>query len=184
MDASLEARYLKELGNGNHKAFDALYIQYSPKVKHFLSGFIKNQDEARDMTQEIFYKIWINRETLSKVESFKAYLFRIARNMIYDYYEHNQVKESYQRKQQDEKAYDDLIEEEFYAKELSLLIDIAVEKMPAQRRKIFIMSRREGLSNDEIAQRLDISKRTVENHLTQALSDLRKIIYILLIFLP
>ena len=129
------------------------------------------------MTQDIFYKIWTNRETISKVDSFKAYLFRMARNMIYDYYEHSLIEENYQQKEQRRSTYDDLIEEELYARELSLLIDIAVEKMPPQRRNIFIMSRKDGLSNEEIAQRLNISKRTVETHLTQALAELRKIAY-------
>lgn len=183
MDISLESKYLKELGNGNHKAFDTLYIQYSPKVKHFLTGFIKNPDEASDMAQDIFYKIWTNRETISKVDSFKAYLFRMARNMIYDYYEHSLIEKNYQQKEQNKSDYSDLIEEELYAKELSLLIDIAVEKMPPQRRNIFIMSRKDGLSNEEISLRLNISKRTVENHLTQALAELRKIAYsIILLF--
>ena len=168
MDINLESKYLEELGKGDHKAFDMLYIQYSPRLKHFLTGFIKNRDEASDMTQDIFYKIWTNRETISKVDSFKAYLFRMARNMIYDYYEHSLIEENYQQKEQRRSTYDDLIEEELYARELSLLIDIAVEKMPPQRRNIFIMSRKDGLSNEEIAQRLNISKRTVENHMTQA----------------
>ena len=159
------------------KAYRRLYIQYSPRLKHFLTGFIKNRDEASDMTQDIFYKIWTNRETISKVDSFKAYLFRMARNMIYDYYEHSLIEENYQQKEQRRSTYDDLIEEELYARELSLLIDIAVEKMPPQRRNIFIMSRKDGLSNEEIAQRLNISKRTVENHMTQALAELRKIAY-------
>ncbi len=107
----------------------------------------------------------------------------MARNMIYDYYEHSLIEKNYQQKQQNKPAYDDLIEEELYAKELSLLIDIAVEKMPPQRRHIFIMSRKDGLSNEEIARRLDISKRTVENHLTQALAELRKIAYSTLLLL-
>ena len=146
MDINLESKYLEELGKGDHKAFDMLYIQYSPRLKHFLTGFIKNRDEASDMTQDIFYKIWTNRETISKVDSFKAYLFRMARNMIYDYYEHSLIEENYQQKEQRRSTYDDLIEEELYARELSLLIDIAVEKMPPQRRNIFIMSRKDGLS--------------------------------------
>ena len=99
MDINLESKYLEELGKGDHKAFDMLYIQYSPRLKHFLTGFIKNRDEASDMTQDIFYKIWTNRETISKVDSFKAYLFRMARNMIYDYYEHSLIEENYQQKE-------------------------------------------------------------------------------------
>ena len=68
------------------------------------------------------------------------------------------------------------IEEELYAKELEFLISVAVEKMPPQRKQIYRMSRVDGLSNDEIAARMSISKRTVENHLTLALADIRKII--------
>lgn len=183
MNINLESQYLKELGDGSHGAFDTLYIQYSPKVRHFLAGFVKDKDEASDMTQEIFFKIWNNRKTISQVDSFKAYLFRMARNMICDYYEHNLIKENYSLKQQLLSPYADLIEEEFYAKELSMLIDIAVDKMPPQRRSIFLMSRKDGLSNDKIAQKLNISKRTVENHLTQALAELRKISYAILILL-
>ena len=75
-----------------------------------------------------------------------------------------------------EYGYSDLIEEDIYAKELSLLIDIAIEQMPEQRRRIFKMSRKDGLSNEEISLKLEINKRTVENHITQALADLREIL--------
>ncbi len=61
-------------------------------------------------------------------------------------------------------------------KELSILIDIAIEQMPEQRRRIFKMSRKEGLSNEEISQKLQINKRTVENHVSQALADLREVV--------
>ena len=98
--------------------------------------------------------------------------------MLYDYFEHQQIVENYQLKQQKQSPiFEDLIEEELYAKELSLLIDLTIEKMPPQRRLIFIMSRKEGLNNDEIALKLNINKRTVENHLTQALADLRRVIF-------
>lgn len=183
MDNNLESKCLEELGRGSHEAFDTLFMQYHPRLKNFLFGFIKNEDEALDMAQDIFFKIWLNRKTISQVESFKAYLFRMARNMIYDYNEHVLVKESYGLKQKDTPLYSDIIEEEIYAKELGLLIDIAIENMPAQRQRIFRMSRKEGLSNDEIAQRLNLNKRSVENHITQALADLRKLMQnILLLF--
>ncbi|WP_293711031.1 RNA polymerase sigma-70 factor [uncultured Parabacteroides sp.] len=175
MDGDREYEYMKKLGQGDHKSFDALFMLYHPRVKNFLKGFIKDEEEACDMAQDIFFKVWTNRENISKVSSLKAYLYRMARNMIYDYYEHSLVKESYEKKQQmSSNEYIDLIEEDIYAKELSILIDIAIEQMPEQRRRIFKMSRKEGLSNDEISQQLEINKRTVENHITQALADLRE----------
>lgn len=176
MNRERETKYLEQLGKGNHRAFDALFMLYQPKVKNFLQGFIKDEEEARDMAQELFFKIWLNREQIVHIASFKAYLFRMARNLVYDYYEHNLVKESYEEKQKNAASYSDLIEEDLYAHELELLIDITVSQMPEQRRRIFQMSRKEGYTNQEIALQLEINKRTVENHLTQALADLRKVI--------
>lgn len=176
MEVDRESKYMEKLGQGDHKSFDALFMLYHPRVKNFLLGFVKDEEEACDMAQDIFFKVWINRESISKVNSLKAYLYRMARNMIYDYYEHSLVKESYEQKQQSSIEYTDLIEEDLYAKELSLLIDIAIEQMPEQRRRIFKMSRKDGLSNEEISQRLGINKRTVENHITQALADLRVVL--------
>jgi RNA polymerase sigma-70 factor (ECF subfamily) len=172
-----EPKYLRLLGRGDHEAFDILFTEYHPRLVYFLHGFIKDEELVKDMVQEIFFKIWTNREYISKVDSFKGYLFRMAQNMIYDHYDHNLIKEKYYRQQKVEKyAYSDVVEEEFYAKELSLLIDLVVELMPKQRKLVFQLSRNAGLSNDEIAERLSISKRTVENHITNALHELRKVV--------
>ena len=69
-----------------------------------------------------------------------------------------------------------MLEENLYTKELELIISIAIEQMPEQRKRVFLLSRKSGLSNQEIADNLGINKRTVENHITQVLADLRKII--------
>lgn len=173
-----ELKQLKKLGDSDHNAFDLLFTTYHPKVINFLIGFIKDEETANDMAQEIFFKIWLNREAISKVDSFKHYLFRMARNMVYDYYDHSLVKTKYEEKSRDLSLplYTDMIEEKIYAKELSILIDIAIEKMPDQRKRIFLMSRKDGVVNEEIAKILNISKRTVENHITLALKELRKLI--------
>lgn len=177
MEVNREAEYMEKLGQGDHKSFDALFILYHPRVKNFLLGFVKDEEEACDMAQDIFFKLWTNRESISRVSSLKAYLYRMARNMVYDYFEHSLVKENYEQKiQLSSNGYSDLVEEDIYARELSLLIDIAIEQMPEQRRRIFKMSRKDGLSNEEISLRLGINKRTVENHITQALADLRTIL--------
>jgi RNA polymerase sigma-70 factor (ECF subfamily) len=184
MKTELELTYLEALGKGDHHAFDVLFTQYHPKVNFFLRGFIKDEEVARDMAQDIFFKVWTNRETISKVNSFKSYLFRMAKNMIYDYYEHSLIEEKYANRlsEQPWDHYTDILEEEIFVKELSLLIDIVIEKMPPQRKLIFVKSRKEGLSNETIAQELNISKRTVENHITQALNDIRKSITTLILF--
>ena len=107
-----------------------------------------------------------------------AYLFRIARNAVFRYIERSLLFKNYQFRQLSDDNSDLYeIESELNAKELELIIAIAVERMPSQRRKIYQMSREQGLSNENIARELNISKRTVENHLTQALADIRKILF-------
>ncbi len=181
MKINPESEYLEKLGEGDHKAYDALFLIYYPKVKNFLWGFLKDEQEAFDMAQDIFYKVWVNRKDISKVKSLKAYLFQMAKNMIYNHYEHNLVKESYIAWYEPELSEFD-ITDYIDARELEILIDITIEQMPEQRRRIFIMSRKEGMNNDCIAEKLQINKRTVENHITQALKDIRNLIQNITLF--
>ncbi|HBT86891.1 MAG TPA: RNA polymerase sigma-70 factor [Porphyromonadaceae bacterium] len=173
MKKKIEIECLLNLAEGDHRSYEFLFIHYHPKIYHFLLGFIKDKEEAYDMAQDIFYKVWSNRETMKEVRSFKAYLFSMARNMIYNHYEHNLVKEKYNLNQsiQSETYGPD---QDLFAKDLSLLIELVISQMPEQRRRIFMMSRDQGLSSDIIASRLNIHKRTVENHISNALNDLRK----------
>ena len=179
MEKNQKSYYLKKLGEGDHQAFDGLFTYYHPRVRSFLAGFLKDDEMAGDLAQDLFFKVWLHRETIATVASFSGYLFRMARNMVYDYYDRHLIQEKYDRRLYTEgsiRGVCDPVEEELYARELSLLIDLAIEKMPPQRKRIFLLSRKQGLSNEEIAQRMQISKRTVENHITQALNDLRRII--------
>jgi len=183
MDTDLESGYLKKLGEGNHDAFDILFMSYHSLVKRFLLGFIKNKEDVEDMAQDIFYNIWKHRGAVATVGSFKAYLFRMARNAVYNYFKLNAIHEEHLHQYQLETILvDDLQEERIYAQDLGLLFDVAIVNMPPQRQRIFNMSRKDGLSNEEIARELNISKRTVENHITQALADLRKLLIIILPF--
>jgi len=175
MDSNLELVYLQNMSNDDQQSFDALFMYYQPKLIHFIDGFIKDKEEAKDISQNIFFKIWANRATLSRVSSFKSYLFQMARHAIYDYYDHILVKKKYETKQFNQFDYEEPIEADIYAKELELTIDLAIDKMPPQRKIIYTMSRKDGLTNDEIALRLNLNKRTIENQLTLALATLRKI---------
>ena len=175
MDQNLELVYLQKMANDDQHSFDALFMHYQPKLIHFIDGFIKDTEEARDMSQDIFIKIWTNRAALSKVNSFKSYLFQMARYAIYDHYDHSIVKKKYEIKLVDQSDSEDSIEANLYAIELELSLDLAIENMPPQRKTIYTMSRKEGLLNDEIALRLNLNKRTIENQITLALATLRKI---------
>lgn len=183
MDRDLESKCLEELGEGGHEAFNMLFISYHSLVKRFLLGFIKEEDEVSDIVQDIFVKIWTCRKSVALVDSFKAYLFKMARNELYNYFKSNLIRDTHlEQYQRQAILVDDLLEEQIQADELELLLDIVIDNMPPQRKLIFKMSRKEGLSNEEISNRLTINKRTVENHITQALADLRKVLNLILPF--
>ena len=175
MDQNLELLYLKKIKNNDQKSFDALFMYYQPRLVNFITGFIKDREEARDMSQEIFFKIWMTRSTLTQINSFKSYLFQMARHAVYDYYDHTLVKEKFELYQIDQSVTEYTIEAELYAKELELSIDLAIGMMQPQRKMIYTMSRKEGLSNVEIALRLNLNKRTIENQISLALTTLREI---------
>lgn len=173
---------LVNISHGDIKAFENLFMHYFPKLKLFLAGFLDSEQEAEDLAQDVFVKIWQNRYSLGKIENLNAYLYRIAKNTLYTYLDRSFFPETIPELDYGYIPSSEELEEIVFAKELEEMIDVTISKMPLQRKKIFILSRKNGLSNEEIALQLNISKRTVETHISAALADLRKIIPILLLF--
>ena len=178
--------FLKELSEGSRTAFDWLFIRYQPKVVAFLKACTGDDEQARDIAQDIFFNIWKDRAKLSGVRSFEGYLFQMARFSVYNYYDHLDVVKKYVeegKKQPEGTAVGP--EEKLKERQIKAIVAATVRKMPQRRREIFVMSRWGGYTNDEIAARLNINKRTVENHLTAALSALRRALkYLLCVIMP
>ena len=170
------------LSQGSIKDFDHLFLLYYPKVRAFIDSMLDEEDTAEDLAQDTFIRLWTYKASFSHVQNLNAYIFQTAKHVLYTYLDKklnaptigiDHVKEmpSYEQ-----------IEELVYSHELESLIDRAIDNMPPQRKEIFHMSRKEGLSNEEISQRLNISKRTVETHISMALATLRKVTSALMLF--
>lgn len=168
--------YIKALSKGDQNAFKVLFLRFHPKLVNFLTGFIKDEEVANDMAQDIFIKIWRNHSCLSNVKSFSSYLFMMAHNAICDYFDHSLVSKKYTIEMLLRPLETENPEEKLFADELQSLIEIKIEQMPPRRGEIFKMSRIQGLSNEAIADKLNISKRTVENQITLALRELRQML--------
>lgn len=169
-----EKLLLHALGNSDKRAFAVLYNLYAGKCLHFVASIIKDGDVSKDITHDIFVKVWLKRELISKVDSFSAYLFRMARNAVMDRLESEVIRRRFVVESLvSTEEFCSYVDEKITLDELQVLIFNTVNKMPEQRRRVFIMSRYSGIPNVKIAEMLGLSIRTVENHLTNALSDIR-----------
>lgn len=178
-----DERILQGLAQNDCGAFDELYMRYAPHVEAFAFCLLKNRSEAEDLAHDIFLKIWENRTEMGHVRSLRNYLFRMIRNAVFDLFEHKNVQLRYERRYP---SVGELVSEDLAARidseDLLLIIEMAVEQMPEQRRRVFRMSRYEKQSYQEIARELGISTKTVEYHIRTALAELKKIIGILAFF--
>lgn len=154
--------------------FRKIFMEYQPKLLYFINGFLKDMEASKDICQNIFFKIWQDRRRIFKMPSIESYLFYIAKGAVYNYFDHALVSNKYIDHILHSYVRTDDEEENLFAKELDERIRQIVSEMPEKRRKVFRLSRDKGLKNEEIAKQLNISKRTVENHLTAALAELRK----------
>ena len=183
MNSPNDEKYLLDaLSRNDKKAFEKLFMTYYPKIKRFLTGFLDTQEEGEDLAQDVFVKLWQNRLSFAHVENLNAYLYRMAKNTLYDHIEKSGRLYHTCSSELPDISATETIEELIFADELNELIDLKVKQMPPQRRTIFTMSRQDGLSNREIAVRLNISKRTVETHISAALTDIRKILPLISLF--
>jgi RNA polymerase sigma-70 factor (ECF subfamily) len=145
-----------------------------PSVRNYLTVFTRSKEAGIEIAQDVFVKLWENRESIDHERAISGYLFTIARNCALKYLA--AVKKistediSRYDMPEDSASADNL----YIAREMELIIDIAVSRMPPQRRKIYELSRNDKLSNAEIAELLKISKNTVENHITTALKDIKR----------
>lgn len=165
------ADFLQRLAAGDQQAFRALFDRFYPRAVRFLEDFTHDQDTAEDLAQDLFVKLWLHREMLPGIRSLNSYIYQMARNAAI-----NSLRtrgRNVPLTAAPEPSDPVLSEEEYYMREKQLLIDLTVEQLPEKCRKVFQLSRMEGLDNDEIARRLAITKKTVENHLNIALKRIR-----------
>ena len=172
---------LEALRNGDEKAFDTIFIAYYGKVKYFISGILKSDADAEELAQDIFIRIWTKRQSIDPQKSLNAYIYTAARNAAFNFLKHQSVHNAYISENLNSEDSEDAVQT-IFAREISLLVDMSVGKMPEKRQAIYRLSREEGVSNEDIASRLNISRKTVENQLSLALQELRRVLSGLFLF--
>lgn len=165
---------IKELQEGNHLAYEQLFDNNYDSLCRYAHSILRDMNEAEDVVQKTFCKLWDQRETLNIQSSISSYLYRIVHNdclnTIHQNTNHQEHNLNYLSSMNN--AVNSTIEH-IEGSDLQKAIDKALEGLPPQCRRVFEMSRLEQLSYSEIATQLNISTNTVENHISKALKLLR-----------
>ncbi len=167
---------LKRVKEGDIQAFEQLFRQYYTPLCLYASGITGRRDVAEEIIQELFYKVWKDRESLHIFRSVKSYLYAAVRNQSLQYCEQEQVRTRYSEDTGvlPEESPDASPLEQLENRELQTAIEHALQKLPERRRKIFQMHRWQGLKYKEIADTLAISVKTVEAEMTRTHQLLKK----------
>lgn len=160
---------------GNKDAFSLFYNFYWKRVYHFMSLYIKNESEIEDLIQDVFIKVWENRGELDAEKDPSNYLFILSRNTILNFL----------RKKNNSRKYTEIIlngienytkyniDDDVEIKELELELSRLIDQLPERQREVFRLSRHKHYTQAQIADKMNISVKTVENHMTRALAFLK-----------
>jgi RNA polymerase sigma-19 factor, ECF subfamily len=165
---------LLRVSEGDETAFAQIFKTYYNQLSDFIMRITESEQLTQEIVQDVFLKIWINRHLLATIDCFKAYLIVVARNHAFNCLKQI-AREKTQRKEWANTvlhlAIDNAGETELT--DTSQLIDEAVELLPPRQKNVYLLSRKEGISQQGIAQKLNISHETVKKHMVLALRFLK-----------
>ena len=176
VDSINEKRLLTELKNGSFQAFERLYNMYSGKLYNFIMRISSgNQYMAEEVVQSAFIRVCEVRERVEPESSFISFLCTIAKNLLMNMYQRQTVEYVYNEYLKNTGVdRDSQTEESIDLRFLNEYIDSLAEELPAQRKKIFILSKRQNYTNKEIAEMMGISESTVATQLSLAVKFMRE----------
>ena len=156
---------------GNKNAFTQLYDKYWEELINSAFKILNNKDAAQDVVQEVFIELWDKRKNLF-IEKIPPYLHQSVRYSVFRYIRKSKmIVDNFDFLNNSQSV--NTTEEDVDFNELSDMLEASIKELPEQCQKVFRLSRYENLSNREIANRLNISVRTVDNHISKALKNLR-----------
>jgi RNA polymerase sigma-70 factor (ECF subfamily) len=164
---------LERIIRGDALAFDALYERYFNKVYAFSLSYLKNKEDAEGAVQEVFIILWRKREKLNEIKKLDAWLFTLTFNQVRKTFRSRSIERrnmelySFLAEMNDESVYSTLEFNDMLENARSL-----INTLTPRQKNVLLLRSKEGLTSSEIAKKLGINKRTVENHLTSARSSL------------
>ena len=170
-----DGELMKEIKADNMFAFDVLYKKYCKRVYRFGYSILKSQEESENLMQDVFLNLWENRDKVEKDSSIKSYVFTITYNSAISIIR-KKARESdfveYVKTLQE--INEDPVNMELEYNELVNKLDEIIRELPQRQKEVYLLQKVEGLKYSEIAERLNISVNTIENHMSRALKTIRE----------
>ena len=160
-------------------AFNTLFYMYAKKVFNFALTYYNDEQDAEEIVQEVFLKVWIKRHFITNPKTFNALVFTMAKNLVYNHLKRNVYKKRYQDYAlRDADRLKNTTENEVHYQDLKHHLDQLIAKLPPKRKETFLLSRKHGYTNKEIAEEMNVSLKTVETHISLAIKYLREALHI------
>lgn len=166
----------RRLGDGDAQAFEQVFRRLSEPIFRYVCGMVSDEALADDLTQDTFAKLWSIRNRMDEVDSLRAYVFRMARNRVYNHHREDRTRRDNRARLQAETSGASSAvrpDQALDADLLRALLEQWIEELPPRQREALTLRRQKNLGHDEIADIMDIAPSTVNNHLTRAMEHLR-----------
>lgn len=169
-----EKELLTQVSHGDRAAFQHLYTYCYPHVQRYISLFEVTPQVLDELTQDVFVRIWEKRARLAEVETFKGYLFMVTKHVVLNFIRALKLRQKVRELDEAVDEGDHELENELLFKQYYRMAMEAIEKLPPGRRKVLKMSVYEGLTLDEIATRLGITRSGVKKQLYAGIASVRQ----------
>lgn len=166
--------WLDDIANGDQEAFCRFFHAFKNKIYSFSFSFTRSAEVAEEITQDVFIKVWTNRESMAEIENIDAWLSTVTRNLCFNYLKKLALeKKAAAMLQKIQTATEQNVEHYLSYKEKASQVAEALDQLSPQQRLIFSLNREQGLKNEEIAHQLNLSPNTVKTHMVTALKKIR-----------
>jgi RNA polymerase sigma-70 factor (ECF subfamily) len=169
-----EPELIEGVKEGKAGAFDEMYLLYSKRLFHFALSVLKSSDDAEEVVQNTFFKIWEKRETMDPAQNLKSFIFTIAYRVTVDLLRERLKVKKYRTNILEKASTNYRIEDSIEYADLLERINQIVKDLPPRKKEIYLLSRVNQLSYNEIAEKLNITVKTVENGINYSMNFIKK----------
>lgn len=169
----IDRKCLEQFIAGDHKSFELIYRTYGKTLYRRLFYMLKDADQVEEALQLIFVKLWMKRDELSLDRNFAGYVMQMTQNTAIDFIRKNIKNRLLEEIEQAESISLESVEDSYLIKERRMLLEAAINQLPAQRQRVFTLCKIEGYSYQEVSEMLNISTATISNHLTLAMKSIK-----------